>query len=206
MPRTREQFDEIRASTRERILKGAKVCFALNGYAGTKVSDLAKFLGIAQGSLYNYFASKEEVFSAILEEATAQSSENFEKLRHSPLPAADKISLLSERMIQHIQEETDTAYVLVLNFRMGEEEGMSNLFTQSYGSLPTVVLGEIISQGQAEGTVMPGDPILLADYYWTVVHSLAVMKLVHKNPDVIPAKWLTRILLLDKTRNEVRLV
>ena len=202
MPRTREQNEAMREAMRERILKGAVVCFALNGYSGTKIGQLAKFIGIGQGTLYNYFASKEDVFNAILEQATEQNSASFDALRRAPISAVEKIRFLSERMTALIHDESDTAYELVLNFRMGEEAGSDNMFTESYGDAPSAVLADIILTGQNEGAVVPGDPVLLADYYWAVVHSLAYLKLIHKSHYTIPAEWLTRLLVLDSEENK----
>lgn len=45
--------------------------FFQNGYAGTTMSDIAATLGGSKGTLWSYFASKEELFAAVLTEATA---------------------------------------------------------------------------------------------------------------------------------------
>lgn len=201
MPRTREQNDSIREAMRQRILAGAVVCFATNGFSGTRISDLAKSVGIGQGTLYNYFASKEDVFLAILEESSTRNSASFDALVNAPLPATEKVHALSERMLEQIRQKTNTAYELVLNFRMGEERGSDNEFAASYGYAPTKGLAEIIRQGQQQGSVIDGDAMLLADYYWGVVHLLAVMLIIHNSPDLVPAAWLTRLLVLDTAMN-----
>ena len=59
MPRSRERCQEIREATRSKIIHDALLYFARNGFAGTRISDLAKHIGIGQGTLYVYFKSKE---------------------------------------------------------------------------------------------------------------------------------------------------
>ena len=62
MPKTEEQCKQLREDMRSRILKNASLYFARNGFGDTKIGDLAKHIGIGQGTIYLYFKSKEELF------------------------------------------------------------------------------------------------------------------------------------------------
>ena len=48
----------------ERVLHAAVAAFARHGYAEVTVDDVCRAAGIAKGSFYRYFASKEELFLA----------------------------------------------------------------------------------------------------------------------------------------------
>src|SRR3981081_775979 len=48
------------------ILEVARRIFARLGYAATNVEEIAKEAGMAKGTVYLYFKSKEEVFAAVL--------------------------------------------------------------------------------------------------------------------------------------------
>ena len=61
MPKSQERCQEIREETRNLIIRKSILYFARNGFAGTKRSDLSKHSGIAQGTIYIYFKSKEEL-------------------------------------------------------------------------------------------------------------------------------------------------
>ena len=65
MPKSQERCEEIRNEMRNKILHESMLYFARNGFAGTKISDLAKHIGIGQGTIYVYFDSKEELFLEI---------------------------------------------------------------------------------------------------------------------------------------------
>lgn len=52
---------------REAILDVAQDVFLEDGYAGASMSEIASRLGGSKGTLYNYFRSKEELFSAFVE-------------------------------------------------------------------------------------------------------------------------------------------
>jgi AcrR family transcriptional regulator len=49
----------------ERILEGARRCFARHGYEGATVARLEAEIGLSRGAIFNWFASKEEVFTEL---------------------------------------------------------------------------------------------------------------------------------------------
>lgn len=55
--------------TRALILSAARRCFAQSGFAGSSLRAIAKVAGITQPLIHHYFASKEDLFQAVLEEA-----------------------------------------------------------------------------------------------------------------------------------------
>jgi AcrR family transcriptional regulator len=57
---------------RDAIVAIAHEAFLANGYAGTSMSAIAARLGGSKGTLYNYFASKEELFAAVIERKSEQ--------------------------------------------------------------------------------------------------------------------------------------
>jgi AcrR family transcriptional regulator/predicted DNA-binding transcriptional regulator AlpA len=58
--------------TRGRIVAAAVSLFAARGYAGVAVNDVAVEAGVAKGSLYRYFESKDALFAAAVESIVAR--------------------------------------------------------------------------------------------------------------------------------------
>lgn len=52
------------------LLSAAHKLFREKGVDNTSVSDIVKEAGVAQGTFYNYYKSKDEIFAAVLEKAT----------------------------------------------------------------------------------------------------------------------------------------
>jgi AcrR family transcriptional regulator len=52
--------------TRQEILQSAYLLFLKNGFHGTSMRQIAQGTGIAVGGIYNHFASKDEIFMAVL--------------------------------------------------------------------------------------------------------------------------------------------
>jgi len=72
------------ADKREAILRAAIRVFAHNGYFNSKVADIAREAGVADGTVYLYFKSKEEILHSVfdrnMEEAIAAGRQQLEQL------------------------------------------------------------------------------------------------------------------------------
>lgn len=68
MPRTPEQFEEIRSEKRRLIMDIALELFANQGYTSTSISQIAQKADISKGLIYNYFTSKEVLLNNIINE------------------------------------------------------------------------------------------------------------------------------------------
>lgn len=60
--------EESRAVYRQAILEAAMRVFGSMGFRDSKIADIATEAGVATGTLYNYFSSKEEIFQSILDD------------------------------------------------------------------------------------------------------------------------------------------
>jgi AcrR family transcriptional regulator len=57
---------ELKLHRQEEILAAALEEFGANGYAATRLEDVAKRAGIAKGTIYLYFRDKERLFGAVV--------------------------------------------------------------------------------------------------------------------------------------------
>ena len=66
--RPRGKREQTKHNNREAILDAARSVFADLGYGATSVRDIIRKTGLASGTFYNYFKSKEEVFEALMDD------------------------------------------------------------------------------------------------------------------------------------------
>lgn len=52
----------------QELIFAALDLFVARGYAATRLEDVASAAGISKGTIYLYFASKEELFKAVIQE------------------------------------------------------------------------------------------------------------------------------------------
>lgn len=69
MPRTIKDPDERRSE----LIATAQQLFYTNGYERTAVNDIVKAVGVAKGTFYYYFDSKQAILEAIVDELIGQS-------------------------------------------------------------------------------------------------------------------------------------
>tara|TARA_B100001989_G_scaffold198543_1_gene147137 strand:- start:127 stop:726 length:600 start_codon:yes stop_codon:yes gene_type:complete len=79
MSPSKRQIEE-REARKQRILKGALEVFKSNGLDGSTMDQIAQQSGFGKATLYYYFKSKEDVFSAILEDGWENIWESLEPI------------------------------------------------------------------------------------------------------------------------------
>lgn len=76
------------------ILNAADQLFFSKGYQATTISDIAKKVGVAQGMLYYYFKSKEEVLETLLNRHVASLVSEIQDIQHLASTPPEKIALM----------------------------------------------------------------------------------------------------------------
>ncbi len=56
------------SAKRRQVIDGARKVFLEDGFDGASMNDIARVAGVSKGTLYVYFASKEELFAALIRE------------------------------------------------------------------------------------------------------------------------------------------
>ena len=97
-PRTKQQFEKIRKTSKDKILAVALELFAQNGYQGTSIAQIAKKAKISKGLMYNYFKNKEKLLEAIVLEGFNKIMEMDYGLSTSDKPADKLKSLINETL------------------------------------------------------------------------------------------------------------
>lgn len=71
-PKSQKQFKEIREEKKALIMDVALHHFANLGFKATTINHIAKHAGISKGLMYNYFKSKEDLLSEIIDKSTGE--------------------------------------------------------------------------------------------------------------------------------------
>jgi AcrR family transcriptional regulator len=77
--RGRPKNEEIRTRRREEILDAAGKLFAQHGYSDADTQTLADALQVGKGTIYRYFATKEELFLAAVDRAMHRLTEHVDR-------------------------------------------------------------------------------------------------------------------------------
>jgi AcrR family transcriptional regulator len=115
MPKVSQQYRDAR---REQILAAGRRCFLRDGFHATSMQDLFTEAGLSSGSVYRYFASKDELVVAIAEDNMRAVVATF-----NGLAADDDTASLGDVL----------AEVLTMIGRENAESGLGGLAVQVWG-------------------------------------------------------------------------
>ncbi len=90
-PTRPSKSDVITDFRRTQILDAARDSFAKHGMAGTTVDGIAKSAGVAKGTVYLYYKSKEEILKQVLDDDLAELEENTVPVVTAPGSVEEKI-------------------------------------------------------------------------------------------------------------------
>ncbi|MGB8330927.1 MAG: TetR/AcrR family transcriptional regulator [Polyangiales bacterium] len=134
---------------RARILKAAIKVFAKNGFYATRVSEIAKAAGVADGTIYLYFKNKDDVLITIFEEGIRQLLAILREVAESEEPFDTRISRIIELQLGLLEEQRDLAEVITVNLRQSSrllKQYAAPLFMQYIE-----VIAGVVRQGQEQG-------------------------------------------------------
>jgi TetR/AcrR family fatty acid metabolism transcriptional regulator len=137
------------ADKRGAILRAAIRVFANNGYFNSKVADIAREAGVADGTVYLYFKSKEEILHSIfdrgMEEAIAEGRQQLESIT-DPREKLHRIALLH---LEWLGSDRDLAVVFQVELR-GSTKFMEEFSAAGFAEYLGVIRSTI-EEGQAAG-------------------------------------------------------
>ncbi|MFA5538872.1 MAG: TetR/AcrR family transcriptional regulator [Gemmobacter sp.] len=123
LPRTRRG-----RSTREAILRAAEEVIGARGFAGAAIADITRAAGIAQGTFYIYFETKEEVFRELVTEMGRLTRKT---LSEAVAGAPDRLTAerLGLRAFLGFVAERPTLYNIVEEARFVDPDSYNGYFT-----------------------------------------------------------------------------
>ncbi len=145
MPKN-NRLEQQRAEKREKILKAAVRIFAEKGFYNTRIAEIARDAGVADGTIYLYFKNKDDILITVFEESVADILVSFRKKLQDLDNPVDKLKAFIRLHLNIVKTDPDLASVLQLELRQ------SNKFIKEYtGHSFTDYLNfirEIIEEGQ----------------------------------------------------------
>ncbi|WP_165985284.1 TetR/AcrR family transcriptional regulator [Streptomyces sp. YIM 98790] len=142
-----------RTARREAILSAAVRVFARHGFAAGRIEDVAREAGVAKGSVYLYFDSREELLRAAFEGLAARSAEVLEEAVAGGGPAAGRLAAMVRAVMALLARERDLALVLLDVWsadRAGQPQPLDlAAFYREYRGAVAALLAEAARDGAA---------------------------------------------------------
>jgi TetR/AcrR family fatty acid metabolism transcriptional regulator len=134
---------------RERILKAAIKVFAKTGFYDARVSEVAKAAGVADGTIYLYFKSKDELLVSLFEDRVekllAYLQQELPKLPTAP----EKMRRVIELQLGLLEGERDLAEVITVILRQSTKLMKEYAAPKFVSYLDSIA--KVVAEGQAAG-------------------------------------------------------
>lgn len=105
------------ATKRERILEAAVRVFAERGFFTARVSDIARAANVADGTIYLYFASKEDLLISVFDDHMARIISRLKEALDSTDDPLEKIRRVIGLHLAMVEEDRALAEVLTVELR-----------------------------------------------------------------------------------------
>jgi AcrR family transcriptional regulator len=154
---------------RRQIIDTAAELFSRRGFSGTTTREVAKAAGVSEATLFKHFATKEELYAAIIE-AKAQTRQ----ILSSVVQAAERqddaevLRILAREMIG--RTKVDSTLMRLLFFSALEGHALSDMFFRSRVDGVDVFLSRYIGERSAAGAFRAVDPMQAA---WNFIGMVA---------------------------------
>lgn len=156
--------ERLKDQGRQEILEAAMVLFGEKGFHGVSMHEIAEKAGVAVGTLYNFFRSKEDLYSALME-VCARGVEGvmvpiFEDPEAGPLDKVRRVIGAQERVIAE-----NAPYIRLSQSRYSDWEVNRGMGGKSRAVVDEMQrrLVEVFREGIERGVFRDVDPVLTAE-------------------------------------------
>ena len=161
--------------TKERILAAALDMFSQKGYDGTNIRELTASLGLVKSAMYRHFASKEEIWNALLDEMIAYYGARFgSPERLPPVPdSTEELVAMTMRMVNlTVRDERIVKTRKVLSIEQFRDGRARELATKHFLTGLIDMFTPIFAGMMDKGLLRRDDPAALAFAYTAPISAL----------------------------------
>ena len=173
--------------TKDRILQAALEIFSRDGYVGANLKDIAEAVGVVKSGFYRHYASKEELWNAVLDEMERYYAERFGSSENPPAvpQSTGELKTLTLRMLaftMHDEKIIMTRKILLTEqFR---DARVRALATRHFGTGLEALFTKLFAGMMENGSLGRGDPDMLAFAYTAPISTL--VQLCDREPEKEP--------------------
>lgn len=159
--------------TKRKIFETSMKLFAEKGYDATSIEEITATVGVAKGTLYYHFSSKEEIFNFLIEEGMKllQNSIKIKTEKHENY--IDKIKAIVLIQIKIIVKY-EYLITILLSQLWGTEERNKKCKQHIFEYITTIE--EIVKEGIEAKQIKKGDPKVIASEIYGLICSCLVYK------------------------------
>ncbi|MBW1991443.1 MAG: TetR/AcrR family transcriptional regulator [Deltaproteobacteria bacterium] len=148
--------------TRE-ILAAAREVMECRGVESATMDEIAHAAGIAKGTIYLYFQSKEDLLHALMSQVGENLLRNLEDIAAAPLPPPEKLVRVLTLLLEYLEREQVLFPIYLRDFyRWLQRRGRGRFgYIQELEERILGLISRCFAEGIEQGQFIPADPRLL---------------------------------------------
>ncbi len=164
--------------TKKAIFQSAIKVFSTSGYSGATMEDIASNAGVAKGTLYYHFKSKEEIFNYIIKEGMNIIKEDVEEQTNKEEDALKKLITMCKVQLKQFYVNKDF-FKVIMSQVWGQELRQLELRKILEDYINTIE--SYLKEAMNHGVVKKGDSSFMAYTFFGTLCSTAVYELLNTN-------------------------
>jgi AcrR family transcriptional regulator len=175
MMKRKNRKEQITRERREQILDAAHKVFIRKGFAKATTAEIARTAGIAEGTIYNYFGSKRELFTELLKNFIL--SAPLMEIIGQPLQLDSEMltSIIGDRVNMFF--DNAELFILLLSELQRDEE-LHRQFIEKVTSPGIDMLNSFLTSMMKEGVVRPFKTELISRILPAIMIGLTILRVV----------------------------
>lgn len=171
------------AERRSQILRAARAVFIEKGYLAARVEDVARRAGLSKGAVYFYYASKRELFLALVYEEHENTYSFLEIAEQDDRPAAVKLLDLGQKYLDYFAGLKSPPRFFLMMCEQGIRDDEIREECQAVHQRFVDAVTRVLAQGMAEGSFRQADPQAVAQLLKAIIDGMAGQSAIGIRPD-----------------------
>jgi TetR/AcrR family fatty acid metabolism transcriptional regulator len=165
------------AGKRERILDAAVRVFAAEGFYNAKVAQIAQLAGVADGTIYLYFKSKDDLLISLFEDRMERINANLREALVASPSAVERLRSVVRLHLELVEQNRPMAEVICVELRQSSKF-IKEYANPKFGEFLRLIAGAV-ADGQAQGELRRDlDPSTIARALFGALDEIALAWLV----------------------------
>ena len=170
-----------RIRNRHAILRASRDCFQEHGYDNTTIRDIVRRTGLADGTFYNYFSSKQDIFAALLSDFLTSLNNDMSQQRQSASSTQEFVYRAYLALYSATAKDP-----VVYELAHQNQRALRNLFGSDILGLTMLSLEEDVRNAMTRGLLPAVDADYLCAAFFGVAYdtSMLVARRAHQKPEL----------------------
>lgn len=171
--------------TKRKIFDASMKLFAEKGYDATSVEEITGAVGVAKGTLYYHFSSKEEIFNFLVDEGTNLLLNNMEIKTKKLENSVDKLRAISILQIRVLKK-----YENLITIILSQIYGTDNKSKKCRDNVMRYIseIEKIVESGMKNGEIKQGNSSIIATEIFSFTFTTMVEK-IKKDEEIDVRKY-----------------